>query len=103
MNWLKLWTARAAVALVVILILTGLASTFPADVAFLMAIDLGTWVEAAVAVYVASQVTKVRPLLTFVRARFSKGPRERMRRTRALRMEKSSNDDKPATGHLVAA
>jgi len=103
MNWLKLWTARAALAIIVVLILAGLASIFPADVAFLMAIDLGTWVEAAFAVYVASQVTKVRPALTFIRARFFNRRRARLRRTRAVRMKNPSKDDEPAPWHALAA
>ena len=104
MNLLRQWTSRAALALIVAIILVGLASSFPADIAFLMALDLGTWVEAVVAVYVVTQVTKIRPILAVLRARLV--PRRRsMRqiRTRAVRSEKPSNDDNPVAGWALAA
>lgn len=105
MGPLKLWTSRAVLALIVVLLVAGLAYSFPLDLAFLLAIDLATWVEAAVAVYVAAQVTRIRPLLTFVRARlFTSGRRSRRRRTRLpLRRRSPSNDDGPAPALALAA
>ena len=106
MNLLRQWSGRAALTLILIVIVAGLASTFPADLAFLMALDLSTWVEAAVAVYVAAQVTKIRPILSFLRARFVLGRRTaaRERRTRAVaKRRESSNDDDPAPRLALAA
>jgi len=103
MNFLRHWSSRAVVTVIVILILAGLATSFPADIAFLMAIDLGTWVEAAVAVYVATQVTKIRPILTFIRARFfTRRSSKRQIRTRVTRRDKSADDD-PAPEWALAA
>ena len=105
MNLLKLWTSRAIVALIVVLIMVGLAYSFPLDLAFLMAIDLGTWVEAAVAVYVVTNVTRIRPVLAMVRAWIQRLQRSR-RRTRTSRLPKKvkpSNDDKPAPSLSIAA
>jgi uncharacterized membrane protein len=99
LEWLKRRSARAVLALIVMLLVAGLAVSFPPDLAFLMALDVSTWVEAAVAVYVATQLTKVRPLLIFVRARLfgrtRKSPRQS--RTRAItKTAEASNDDEPA-------
>jgi len=104
MNWLKHWTSRAALAAIVILLVAGLATSFPADIAFLMAIDLGTWVEAAVAVYVVAQFTKIRPILTFVRARlFSQQRSPKRRRPRIRPGKQPANDDDPAGRWAFAA
>ena len=106
MNLLRQWSGRAALTLILIVIVAGLASTFPADLAFLMALDLSTCVEAAVAVYVAAQVTKIRPILSFLRARFAlrrrAAARERRTRSAATRRESSSDDD-PAPRLALAA
>lgn len=105
MNLLRQWSGRAALTLILIVIVAGLASTFPADLAFLMALDLSTWVEAAIAVYVAAQITRIRPILTLLGARFPlrrTGARETRTRAVAKRRE-SSNDDDPAPRLALAA
>lgn len=105
MNWLKHWSGRIAMALIVAIFVAGLASTFPADIAFLMAVDLGTWVEAAIAVYVVAQVTKVRPAIAFLRARlfFRKQRSSRGKYTRSVAIKReSSNDDDPASLLAIA-
>ena len=104
MNLLRQWTSRAALALIVAVLLVGLAYSFPADIAFLMAVDLGTWVEAVVAVYVVSQVTRIRPILAFFRARFLPRRRStRQIRSRVVRRDKPSSDDHPAPAWALAA
>jgi hypothetical protein len=75
----------------------GLVYIFPADVAFLFALDLATYVEAAIVVFAASKVTKVRPLIAFIRTRFVRSL-SRMRRSRrqvAKPRRTGSNDDLP--------
>ena len=106
LQWLKQRLFRVIVTLIVIVLVAGLAASFPPDLAFLMAVDLSTWVEAALAVYVAAQLTRVRPILTYVRTRFLGGFRKssRQRRTRAVaKTREPSNDDEPAPGLRVAA
>ena len=97
LQWLKHRFLRILVALIVMLIVAGLATSFPPDLAFLFAIDVSAWVEAAVAVYVVAQITRIRPLLTFLRARLAHGGRSAARqvRTRAEAREEPSNDDEP--------
>ena len=104
-DWLKRRPARVALTLVVALIAGGLAISFPPDTAVLLAIDFGTWVEAAVAVYVAAQVTRVRPLVTFLRATFSPRARrsKRQSRTRSLLKRDRQSDEEPAAVAALAA
>jgi hypothetical protein len=104
MNQLKLWAIRAALAFLIVLIAVGFAYSFPVDIAFLMAMDLATWIEAAVAVTIATQVIKIRPMLTFLRARFfsRRGSGRRVRAHRARR-EKPVNEDEPPTRFRFAA
>jgi hypothetical protein len=98
-EWLKRRSGRVALTLMVTVIAAGLAISFPPDIAFLLAICVGTWVEAAVAVYVAAQITRVRPLLTFMKAKVSARVRRSARQTRTAsqRRDSSSNDDEPAS------
>jgi hypothetical protein len=104
MDWLKHWSSRVAMMVIVILLLAGLATSFPADIGFLMAIDLGTWIEAAIAVYVVAQVTKIRPLVSFLRVRlFNQRRSKRQIRTRVPRRQKSISDDDPAPKWALAA
>ena len=103
MNLLRQWSSRAALALIVAVLVVGLASSFPADIAFLMAIDLGTWVEAAVAVYVVTQVTRIRPIFGILRVRFFSQRRSRRQvRRRVARKERRSKDDDPAAVWAMA-
>jgi hypothetical protein len=104
-EWLKLWSGRAALALLVALFAVGLAYSFPVDLAFLFALDLATWVETAIAVYAAMQVTRIRPLLTLVRARLF-ARRRTVRRQARKRVSdtrrKGANDDR-ADPHMAWA
>jgi hypothetical protein len=106
LQWLKHRLFRVIVTLIVIMLVAGLATSFPPDFALLMAVDLSTWVEAALAVYVATQITRVRPILIFIRARIL-GPLRRSARharTRPLKkLLKPSNDDEPPAELAFAA
>ena len=98
LQWLKQRLFRAIVTLIVIVLIAGLATSFPPDFALLMAVDLSTWVEAALAVYLATQVGRVKPILIFVRAKIFAGLRRtgRRRRTRSgAKALERSNDDEP--------
>ena len=105
-EWLKQRTFRVIVTLIVIVLVAGLAASFPPDLAFLMAFDLSTWVEAALAVYLATQVARVKPILTFVRAKILRRLRRSSREMRTRRITKAlepSNDDDPAPELMFAA
>ena len=104
LDWLKQRSRRMLFALVVMLFAAALASSFPADIAFLFAIDLGTWVEAAVAVYLVASVARIRPIMAFVRARlFRARPRSARRRIAVTKRREPSNEDGPAPAFAVAA
>lgn len=98
LQWLKKRSGRAVLALVFMLLVAGLAISFPPDLAFLFAIDLSAWVEAAVAVYVAAQVTRIRPLLTILSARLALRRRrsQRQRRSAGAARKERSNDEEDA-------
>jgi len=99
LQWLKQRLVRVTVMLIAIVLVAGLAASFPPDLAFLMALDLSTWVEAALAVYLATQVARVRPILMFVRAKMFARLRRSARQVRTRSAVKSlepSNDDEPA-------
>jgi hypothetical protein len=105
-EWLKERSLRAVLTLVVALIAAGLAISFPPDIAFLLAIDLGTWVEAAVAVYIAAQVTRIRPLMAFLRATFSSRVMRSGRQSRTPSLtsrDRQSSDDEPAPAAALGA
>jgi len=105
LQWLKQRLIRVTVTLIAVMLVAGLAASFPPDLAFLMALDLSTWVEAALAVYLATQVARVRPIVMFVRAkmfaRLRRSARQVRTRSPAKSLEKS-NDDEPA-GVLAVA
>ena len=99
LQWLKQRLIRVTVMLIAIVLVAGLAASFPPDLAFLMALDLSTWVEAALAVYLATQVTRVRPILMFVRAKMFARSRRSARQVRnrsATKSPEQSKDDEPA-------
>jgi hypothetical protein len=105
LEWLKQRSIRAIVAVIVIVLVAGLAVSFPPDFALLMAVDLSTWVEAALAVYAATQVGRVRPVLMFLRAKMFGRLRASTRhaRTRSLKKpDELSNDDEPVGGLAFA-
>lgn len=101
---IKRWTGRAAMALLVIIFAAVLAYSFPADLALLLAIDVATYVDALVGVYVIAQVTRLRPLIALGRASLAARFGRRSRRATAMRPSKrtsAANDDDP--GLAVAA
>ena len=105
LQWLKHRFFRVIVTLIVIVLVAGLATSFPPDFALLMAVDLSTWVEAALAVYVATQVARVRPLVMFIRAKVLGRLRRSARQARTRSVSKSlqsPNDDEPGPRLAVA-
>jgi hypothetical protein len=105
---LKRWTYRVAMLALVSVLLIGLAYTFPADAALLFAIDLATYVEVAVAVYVAGQVARLKPMLAMARqwlhvahARIRGRTESRPQMSRRT-APKAANDDEDAAPPLAA-
>jgi O-antigen/teichoic acid export membrane protein len=105
MHGLRHWTSRAVLVLLIVLLVAGLAYSFPIDAAFLFAIDLASWVEAAVAVYVVSQVTRIRPIIAYLRGLFSGRSRRSRRQFRQHRTSilRKPDDDHPAMWALALA
>jgi hypothetical protein len=87
------------------LLAAGFAIRYPADIAFIMALDLSTWVEAFVAVYAVTQVTKIRPMLMFARARLlgylRRSPRQSRTRVSTSR-KPPAKEDEPASALAFA-
>lgn len=99
MNRFRRWLWSALFSILVVMFAAGLAYSFPADMAFLLAINLVTWAEAAIAVYVVATVTKVRPLVTYLRAIFLRRRAGAVRQQRTHKIPRpdcsNDNDDDP--------
>ena len=105
LEWLNKRSRRAAIALIIMLLAAGFAFSFPADIAFIMALDLSTWVEAFVAVYVVTQVTKIRPMLMSARARLLGYLRRSPRQSRtsvSTSRQQPAKEDEPASALAFA-
>ena len=97
-NKLKKWAGRLFMAALVCLFVFAFAYSLPADFALLAAIDMATYVDAFIGVYVIARVTRLRPYLAYVRARMAMTMRRFGKRARrlAIRSDKSrtaANDD----------
>ena len=98
---LKKWAGRIFMAALVTLFVFAFAYSLPADFALLAAIDMATYVDAFIGVYVVARISKLRPLLSYARIRAATMLRRIERRTRRLinRPDKSrsdaANDDHP--------
>jgi hypothetical protein len=91
---------RVAQFALIVLLVYGLAQTLPLDLAWLFAGDLMTYFEVAAAVWLASQVTRLRWAVAY--ARLALRPHARLLRRRARRgarrlarlaASKSADDD----------
>ncbi|MEO7411051.1 MAG: hypothetical protein ABIU10_07005 [Sphingomicrobium sp.] len=99
---IKVWSGRVVMALMVALFVYAFAQTLPIDFALLVAVDMAVYVDALVGVYVIAQVTKLRPMIAYLRLRASAfrgrlNKRARRIRTHVIDGHKSpANDDDPA-------
>jgi hypothetical protein len=96
--------------LILALLVAGLASTFPPDLALLGAIDFASYLDVLIGVYLVTTVTKVGPLLQaarqFARRWFRLGRPRQKRQPRSastLAVPSPDNDDDPARFILFAA
>jgi hypothetical protein len=91
--------ALLAVSLLVALFAAALASSFPADLALLSALDLTAYVDAVVGVYLMATVIRIRPLVQVVRqtvGSWMRLARSRRKRSRSIAREHpqaSANDN----------
>jgi hypothetical protein len=97
---------RAAQLMLLSLIVYGLAMSLPADLAWLMAGDMLTYFEAAGAIWLAAQATRLRWAFAYARALLRR-PLRRLR-TRARRAARrigrpSARDDDGGWGALAPA
>lgn len=94
------WADRAAMAALVALLVVGMAYSLPADLALLAAIDMATYVDALIGVYVVARIGKIRPMLFVLRASATgAAQRARARGRRLVRksVRKTADDkDRPA-------
>ena len=89
-------------AALVTLFVFAFAYSLPADFALLAAIDMATYVDAFIGVYLFGRIARLRPMLAYARLRASLMIRRFAKRARrhTIRSDKSrntpANDDHPA-------
>jgi hypothetical protein len=97
---IKRWAGRALVAVLVMLLAAGFTYSLPMDLAFLAAVDVATYVDALVGVYVVANIARIRPMIAHLRAssiRVARKARSRSSRPARRALPKSAdNDDHPA-------
>ena len=89
-------------AALVALLAVGFGYSLPADLALLAAIDMTTYVDALLGVYVVANVARLKPMIAYLRVFATRAARRARKRTsRAFRkaMRKSAEHD----GHPVRA
>ena len=97
----KKWAGRIFMAALVMLFVFAFAYTLPADFALLAAIDMATYVDAFIGVYVVARIARLRPILAYARMRAAMLVRRTATRARRLlnRPDKgrnnAANDDHP--------
>ena len=98
----KYWAGRVFMAALVCLFVFAFAYTLPADFALLAAIDMATYVDAFIGVYIVSRITRLRPMLSYLRLRLAVQLRRSGKRVRQIRVRRepgkttAANDDRPA-------
>ena len=98
---LKRIAGRIFMAALVAIFVFAFAYTLPADFALLAAIDMATYVDAFIGVYVIARVTRFRSYLAYVRAHMAMtmrrfGKRAQRLTIRADKSRNAANDDDPA-------
>ena len=90
---LKKWAGRIFMASLVALFVFGFAYSLPADFALLAAIDMATYIDAFIGVYVFARIARLRPMLAYGRLRASLMIRRFAKRARRhpIRTDKSRN------------
>ena len=93
---LKSWISRTFLLALVAVLMVGLAYTVPLDLALIGAIDMATYIDALVGVYLIAQVARLRPIIgasrAWVATRFWRR-RQRPIVTRRLTKAPPANDD----------
>ncbi len=100
----KAWAGRAIMLTLIAALMLGLAYTAPLDLALIGAIDLATYIDALLGVYVIAQISRLRPMLAMSRLWIAARLRRPRSRATAVRpAEKAlpaNDDDRP---HALAA
>ena len=97
---LKRWVGRMFMATLVAMFVVAFAYTLPADFALLAAIDMATYVDALIGVYVVARISRLRPMINYFRLRAASTTRRLGKRARhatgsIARNNKGANDDHP--------
>lgn len=97
---IRKWGKSILLAALVALLAIGFSYTWPADLALLAAIDMATYADALIGVFVLAQVARLKPMLALLRASVAGvTQRCRGRRSRTARKalpKRAANDDHPA-------
>lgn len=97
----KRWAARIFMATLIAMFVFAFAYTLPYDFALLAAIDMATYVDALIGVYVIARVTKLQPMIDHFKLRAATMFRRHGRRARRIssltaKKYEGANDDHPA-------
>ncbi len=106
---IRKWASRALMAVLVMLFASAFAYTLPADFALLAAIDMATYVDALIGVYVLANVGRIKPMIAYLRSRAIgavqrvRGRASRARNALKALPKRADNDDHPAPAPAMAA
>ena len=99
---LKSWAARVFTAMLIAIFVYAFAYTLPFDFALLAAIDMATYVDALIGVYLIARITRLRPIMAYGRSRaslllhrFAKRARRLSARSDKSRTSAANDDDRP--------
>ena len=100
---LKRWAGRIFMAALVTLFVFAFAYSLPADFALLAAIDMATYVDALIGVYVVARISRLRPILEYLKIRIvQRFPKRQPKRAQKPRIS-ADNDDHPALTRSIVA
>ena len=96
----KSWAGLIFKAALITLFVFAFAYTLPYDLALLGAIDMAVYVDALVGVYVVARITRLRPMIDYLKLRAASIIRRLGKRTRRVtgavaKKHEGANDDHP--------
>ena len=100
---LKRWAGRIFTAALIAMFVFAFAYTLPYDFALLAAIDMATYVDALIGVYVIARITKLRPMVDYLKIRIVQRFPKRQLGKAQKPMISADNDDYPALTRSIVA
>jgi hypothetical protein len=97
----KSWAGRIIKAALIAMFVFVFAYTLPFDLALLAAIDMATYADALIGVYVVARITRLRPMIFYFELRAALMTRRLGKRARrdvgsVAKKNEGANDDHPA-------